>query len=121
MRFIVVAEPASQYQTWLAHQAQPASAPPDAVAEAGSRFYLAQTCANCHAIKGTSAVANAAPDLTHVGGRTQLAAGVIPNTPQNLARWLRNPQAIKPGCQMPNFALDDERVTQLVAYLEGLR
>ncbi|HEY2585638.1 MAG TPA: cytochrome c oxidase subunit II [Tepidisphaeraceae bacterium] len=121
MRFTVVAEPEPQYRAWLAHQAQPGSAPADALAEAGRRFYFAQTCANCHAVKGTSAVANAAPDLTHVASRTELAAGVIPNTPQNLARWLRNPQAIKPGCQMPNFTLDDEHLTQLVAYLEGLR
>jgi cytochrome c oxidase subunit 2 len=121
MRFMVVAEPVPQYEAWLAQQAQPASTPAGALAEAGRRFYFAQTCANCHAIKGTGAVANAAPDLTHVASRTQLAAGVIPNTPQNLARWLRNPQAIKPGCQMPNFTLDDERLTQLVAYLEGLQ
>lgn len=121
MRFTVVAEPASQYEAWLAHQSQPATAPAGTLAEEGRRFFFAQTCANCHAIKGTSAVANAAPDLTHLASRAQLAAGVIPNTPQDLARWLRDPQAIKPGCLMPNFTLNDEQVTQLVAYLEGLQ
>ena len=121
MRFIVVAEPVPQFDKWLSHQWQPASAPHGAVAEAGRKFFFAQTCANCHAIGGTSAVADAAPDLTHLASRAQLAAGVIPNTPQNLERWLRDPQAIKPGCLMPNFTLNDEQATQLVAYLEGLR
>ena len=50
-----------------------------------------------------------------------LAAGLIANNPENLARWLHNPQAIKPGCQMPNFSLDDAQLTQLVDYLEGLK
>jgi cytochrome c oxidase subunit 2 len=121
MRFIVVAESAPQYDAWLARQAHPAIAPSGAAAQAGERFFFKQTCANCHAIGGTGAVANAAPDLTHVATRRQLAAGIIPNTRQDLARWLRNPQQIKPGCLMPNFSLDDEQVTQLVAYLEGLR
>ena len=46
---------------------------------------------------------------------------MIPNTPDNLARWLRDPQQVKPGCLMPNFSLNEDQVTQLVAYLEGLR
>jgi cytochrome c oxidase subunit 2 len=121
MRFTVVAEPSPQYDTWLAHQAQPASAPVGAAAEKGRLFFFTQTCANCHAIKGTTAIANAGPDLTHLASRTELGAGIIPNTPQNLARWLRDPQAIKPRCQMPNFTLNDEQLTQLVDYMEGLQ
>ena len=121
MRFVVVAEPEPQYQAWLTHQIQPAPDPAGAPALAGRNFFFSQTCANCHAIGGTSAIANAAPDLTHVASRSQLAAGVISNTPEALARWLRDPQQIKPGCQMPNFGLNENQVTQLVAYLEGLR
>lgn len=121
MRFVVVAESAPQYEAWLVRQAQPAPPPSGALAQAGSSIFFGQTCANCHAIGGTSAVANAAPDLTHLATRSQLAAGVIPNTSENLARWLRNPQQVKPGCQMPNFGLKEEQVTQLVAFLEGLR
>lgn len=121
MRFTVVAESGPRYETWLAQQTRPAGSPSSADAQAGRKIFFAQTCANCHAIGGTNAVANAAPDLTHVASRSDLAAGVIPNTPQNLAAWLRNPQQIKPGCQMPNFNFNEEQVTQLVAYLEDLR
>jgi len=121
MRFIVVAEPEPQYTAWLSHQVQPAPAPAGATALAGQSFFLAQTCANCHAVGGTSAVANAAPDLTHLASRSQLAAGVVPNTPDDLTRWLQDPQRIKPGCQMPNFNLNENQLNQLVAYLEGLQ
>jgi cytochrome c oxidase subunit 2 len=121
MRFIVIAEPESQFKQWLGHQARPAEDPIAGSAQAGKNFFFAQTCANCHAIGGTTAVRTAGPDLTHLTSRRQLAAGLMDNTPQNLARWLKNPQQLKPGCQMPNFSLTDEQVTQLVAYLEELR
>jgi cytochrome c oxidase subunit 2 len=121
MRFTVVAEDEQSFQDWLAHHAKPASIPTAPTAKAGMDTFFAQTCANCHAIGGTTAVANAAPDLTHLASRRDLGAGVISNTPQNLAQWLRNPMRIKPGCQMPNFNFGDEQIDQLVAYLETLR
>jgi cytochrome c oxidase subunit 2 len=105
---------------WLARQVQTALPPAQPAALAGRNLFFTQTCVNCHAISGTSAIANAAPDLTHIATRRQLAAGVIPNSPDNLALWLRNPQVVKPGCKMPNFGLSDDQVNQLVSYLEGL-
>ena len=121
MRFIVIAESPDEYNNWLVRQTPVAHAPVGALAEAGRSLFFAQTCINCHAIGGTSAVADAAPDLTHLATRRQLAAGVITNSPYNLALWLRNPQDVKPGCKMPNFNLNDEQVTQLTAYLEGMK
>jgi cytochrome c oxidase subunit 2 len=121
MRFIVVAEPQPQFKQWLERQARPAANPVNESAQAGKTFFVAQTCANCHAVRGSTADATAGPDLTHLASRRQLAAGLMDNTPQNLARWLKNPQKLKPGCQMPNFSLTDEQVTQLVVYLEELR
>ncbi|MEA2711836.1 MAG: cytochrome c oxidase subunit [Phycisphaerales bacterium] len=121
MRFVVVAEDEQQYQTWLTHQARPAPTPTSAAAIAGRDIFFAQTCANCHAIGGTNAIANAAPDLTHFATRRDLAAGVVPNTRDNLTRWLRKPDQIKPGCKMPNFNFNDAQLDQLVAYLETLQ
>ena len=121
MRFLVIAEPEPQYKRWLDSQARPTEGAANDIAQAGRNLFFAQTCANCHAIAGTSAFATAGPDLTHLAGRRLLAAGLLDNTPQNLARWLRNPQQIKPGCQMPDFNLNEGQVTELVAYLEGLR
>ena len=121
MRFIVIAEDESQYQTWLTHQSEMAPIPTSPAAKAGMNIFFAQTCANCHAISGTSAVANAAPDLTHLATRRDLAAGVISNTPENLRRWLADPQQIKPGCKMPNFGFNNDQLDHLLAYLETLR
>jgi cytochrome c oxidase subunit 2 len=121
MRFTVVAEPEAQFQQWIKHQSLAADKPSTDAARPGERFFFAQTCANCHAVAGTSAAATAGPDLTHLAGRKQLAAGLLDNTPANLARWLKDPQKIKPGCLMPNFSLSDDQVSQISAYLEGLR
>ena len=55
-----------------------------------------------------------------VGG-TKIAAGVLDNTPENLAAWLRNPQAVKPGNHMPNLDLTDSQINELVAYMEILK
>ena len=78
MRFIVIAEPESQFKLWLEHQARPAQNPTTESSQAGKNFFFAQTCANCHAIGGTSAVAaTAGPDLTHLANRKQLAAGIV--------------------------------------------
>jgi len=121
MRFIVVAEPEAQYQAWLAVQAKPAQGPESTIALAGRSFVVAQTCLNCHEIRGTSAAASAGPDLTHVASRRQLGAGVMENTPETLERWLANPEAYKPGCKMPNFTMNHEQLQQVTAYLESLR
>ena len=61
------------------------------------------------------------PDLTHVGSRRRIAAGILDNTPENLARWIRDPQAIKPGALMVVPDLDDDTIQLLVAYLQALK
>jgi cytochrome c oxidase subunit II len=74
----------------------------------------------CHAVQGTPAQARKAPDLTHVASRKRLAAGSIRNTPQELAAWIADPQAIKPGVNMPAHPLPPGDLQALVAYLETL-
>lgn len=118
MRVRVTAEPAAQFQTWLQQQQQSVSM----TGSLGERVFLQNTCINCHAIRGLPATARVGPDLTHVGSRATLGAGVIDNTPDNLAAWIRNPQAIKPGVLMPAFqGLNDADLKALDDYLESLR
>ncbi len=117
----VFAEPRAQFDAWVAQQAQPATAPTNATAQRGAQLFIAQACGNCHAVRGTANPGGVAPDLTHVGSRTTLAAGAITNTPANLQRWLHNPQDIKPGANMPTFKLSDDDVNALATYLEGLK
>jgi cytochrome c oxidase subunit 2 len=120
MSFYVFAQQRAAYQTWLAGvQAQPAS-PSSGGAAAGKKLFMSSQCSSCHRIAGTAAQGTVGPDLTHVAGRTTLASLTIPNTPKQLAAWIRNPQAIKPGTRMPDLGLSPGDVSQLVAYLETL-
>ena len=120
MRFLVIAQPQSEFDAWAAHQAQPA-APSSGPEERGRQIFLEMTCANCHAIQGVSTVTNVAPDLTHLASRRTLGAGAAQNTPADLARWLKNPQAIKPACRMPNLNLPTPQVNDLLSFFEGLK
>ena len=54
--------------------------------------------------------ASVGPDLTHFASRRQLGAGIADNTPENLRRWLADPQQVKPGVKMPDFKFTDEQV-----------
>jgi cytochrome c oxidase subunit 2 len=78
-------------------------------------------CSSCHTIRGTDAIGDVGPDLTHVASRTTLAAGTIPNDPADLAEWIRDPQHVKPGNKMPQIQLSDADRAALVAYLESLK
>jgi len=121
MRFLVVAEEPADFEAWQAAQTRPALAPESGPAQQGSAVFQQMTCVNCHAINGTPAVARVGPDLTHFASRKQFGGGINENTPDNLRRWLRNPQAVKPGVKMPNFNLTDDQLTELVSYFETLK
>jgi cytochrome c oxidase subunit II len=117
MRIRIVAEPREQFDAWAAQQAGPATL----AGAPGQQLFVRNTCVNCHTIRGVSA-ANVGPDLTHLGSRATLGAGVIDNTPDNLRRWIRDASSIKPGVLMPAFAdLSEAELNALVDYLEGLR
>jgi cytochrome c oxidase subunit 2 len=61
------------------------------------------------------------PDLTHVGSRRRIAAGILDNTPENLERWIRYPQQVKPGSLMQVQEMDDETARLIVEYLQSLK
>ena len=74
-------------------------------------------CSSCHVVPGVRAarglVGPPRPDFQH---RVYIA-GAVPNTPANLIRWIRAPQAIQPGTAMPNTGVTDEDARHLAAYL----
>jgi cytochrome c oxidase subunit 2 len=121
MSFWVFVDSASGFHSWLAHEAAPASPPRNAAARAGQRAFMTSNCASCHQIRGTGSTATVGPDLTHIAGRTSIAALTLPDTPGALASWIHNPQAIKPGDRMPDLGLQSNSVSDLVSYLEQLR
>lgn len=121
MGLLVIAEPPAQYEAWVQGQRAPAAEPQGAQAVRGKELFQSASCAMCHAIQGTVANAQHAPDLTHVASRQTLAAGTLPNTAQDLASWIRDPQKHKPGTNMPATPLSTEDLAALVAYLGGLK
>ena len=78
-------------------------------------------CSACHTIPGVRG-ANAAigPSLDRLGRRVYVA-GVLPNSPFELARWIRAPDVVKPGTGMPNANVTERDATDMVAYLYQLR
>jgi cytochrome c oxidase subunit 2 len=82
---------------------------------------MQSSCSLCHTIQGTHAQATIGPDLTHLAGRGTLAAGSLPNTPENLSSWILDPQHIKPGVRMPGTAMSPQDLRALVAYLTSLQ
>jgi cytochrome c1 len=59
------------------------------------------------------------PPLVHFAHRT-IIAGLLPNTPANLVRWVQYPQQVVPGNAMPNGGLDDQQARDVAAYLYTL-
>jgi cytochrome c1 len=78
-------------------------------------------CAACHVIPGVrGADGKVGPPLTGIGSRIMIA-GQVPNTPDNLIRWIRDPQAIEPGTAMPNLGVSEPTARDIAAYLYTLR
>jgi cytochrome c oxidase subunit II len=121
MALEVFVQPHAAFTTWLRNQEKPAPTPASALEAAGEQVFMNSQCESCHTIAGTSARGAIGPNLTHVGSRTSLASDTIRNTPKNLAAWIRDPQAIKPGVVMPDLGVSPRQVSELVAYLESLR
>ncbi|HEV3085526.1 MAG TPA: cytochrome c oxidase subunit II [Gemmataceae bacterium] len=115
----VVVDSPRDFERWLENERKPAIA--DTQVSAGRSAFLAQSCINCHRVRGTAAQGGYAPDLTHLMSRQTLASGMIPNTPENLRRWVADPQPIKPGCLMPAFGLGEREREDIVRYLLTLR
>ncbi len=138
MKFRVVVERQSEFDEWLLAQADPAHEPVSPLQVRGSELFRTAGCSGCHA---TSAIMNLTPDgsqlkgrrgpnLTHIASRGRLAAGELPQTPENLRAWISDPGSIKPGNIMategkpytdPDSALSEQDISALVAYLRALK
>ncbi|MEA3216996.1 MAG: cytochrome c oxidase subunit [Acidimicrobiia bacterium] len=121
MRLRVVVDEPAAFAAWADAERASANPATDAAAQRGREVLQSTACAGCHTVRGTDARGDLGPDLTHVGSRATIGAGVLPNNPQNVADFIRRPQDIKPGNVMPPVPLSDGQVNDLVAYLESLQ
>ncbi|MEY9185511.1 cytochrome c oxidase subunit 2 [Bradyrhizobium sp. USDA 326] len=121
MALLVIAETQDDFDQWAAAQRQAAARPPDEETAAGLQTFLAKPCAACHTIRGTAAAGTTGPDLTHVGSRRTIAAGLFETTRGSLAAWIADPQTIKPGNNMPMVPLTPDELRAVSAYLASLK
>lgn len=123
MRMRLIAHTQAGFDQWLANEARPAvePLPGDSALALGKQLVTTGACAGCHTIRGTAMAQHIGPDLTHIGRRRTLAAGIMENDAESLHRWLHNPPEVKPGSKMPNLNLTDQQITYISAYLQSLQ
>jgi cytochrome c oxidase subunit 2 len=142
MRFKVIVDPPDKFDQWVqAYKLGPNPAAAQAVGvanvtQAPAAFSL---CLGCHRINGVTQTSSGGaiapqvtgmqgaetngPNLTLLGCRTTIGAGILSNTPDNLKKWLEDPGAVKPGnfmaTQIKKGTLKPDQINELVTYLEG--
>lgn len=89
---------------------------------ARGRLALTQyACQACHVIPGiTGSDVHVGPPLEGLASRAMIA-GSLPNTPDNLVRWIRDPQAVDPQTAMPDMGVSEEHARDMAAYLATLK
>jgi cytochrome c oxidase subunit 2 len=118
----VYAQSPEDFAAWIEQQKKPANQDlsGDAAAAEGQTVFMHSACINCHTVAGTVATGRFGPDLTHMESRDTIASGPIQNTPENLRKWIADPNSMKPGVLMPSMHLNDHDLDVITAYLTTL-
>lgn len=120
MAFPVVVMDPPALNSWLEARRLPSRGTDDA--GPGRAVFLSQDCGDCHRVAGTQARGDAGPDLSHVGSRLTIGAGLVENDEQSLARFVAHSASLKPASRMPAYTdLSPEELAGLAAWLKGLQ
>jgi cytochrome c oxidase subunit 2 len=132
MRTRVLALEPSAYEAWLTDQQQGAPVPVEGTQEwDGLQVFQNKGCTLCHTVRfedeSVSLVVSAdafnGPDLTHFASRDVFAGAILPEEGQSkaeaLKEWLADPPSVKPGSFMPNLALTEQEIDDLIVWLES--
>lgn len=133
MKFRVIVDEPGDFAQWAANER---SAVAGSMTDPGPAAMLAGGCVACHKIDfpGSPFQQRLGPILTHIGSRTTIAAGILDNTPENMAHWIKYSPEVKPGSTMPCHRMpteddpaegcvpvSDENLQTIVAYLQSLK
>jgi cytochrome c oxidase subunit 2 len=122
MAFYVAVVTPEEFERWLREQRQPAHRLANDASARGYELFQRGGCARCHAIRGTDAAGTLGPDLTHVGSRRSLGAGLLRNHIGTMAGWIGGAQDLKPGNRMPSINLyTGEELRELSLWLGSLQ
>jgi cytochrome c len=87
-------------------------------AQNGRQLFTAKGCTGCHQIPSVPAKPSlTGPLLNNMALRPTIAGEQIQNTPENMAKWIQNPPALKPGTAMPALGLNDQEAQDLAAFV----
>jgi len=131
MRFRVVVESQEEFEAWVESFQQPTIevVSSDPLASQGRTLFASKGCIGCHSVgnyaEGVSYGQPNFPNLTNFGQRHTVGAGLLEANLENVAAWIMDPQAIKPGNYMPTLWQEDdpnreEEATAIAAYLLSL-
>lgn len=121
MKMRLIAHEPEDFERWLENESRPAVEPTDSAVAYGQQLVTAGVCAACHIIEGTGAqFGRLGPNLTHIARRSTIAAGILENNAENLARWIEDAPSVKPGALMPPPGLSEQEIQYIVAYLQTL-
>ncbi|WP_149036565.1 cytochrome c oxidase subunit II [Aurantiacibacter atlanticus] len=141
MGFVTLAHDAAAWEEWWTARTTPipaaaeqdvpgdlpALATPAPIADVpdgpdGRELFMASGCAACHRVAGTEANGLTGPDLTYIGSRLSLGAGILPNNRGTMIGWIGDSQSIKPGNRMPSYdMLSAEELEAIAIWLEQQR
>ncbi len=122
MSYMVIADQPVDFDRWMTRRRGGAGLTSTSdLADRGELVFTREACAGCHTVRGTQATGTVGPDLSDFGGRSWIGSATVANTPANLARWITDPERIKPGNLMPPTPLSPDDRDAIVAYLEGLK
>src|SRR5207253_10071626 len=119
------------FQSWVTRMKTPAEPDSGSVEAQGKQIFTTHACIACHTLTGTTAAGQVGPNLTRVGARHYVGAGILPMTAFNVALWITHPSALKPGAKMPGIkegaagfpptGLTWQQAQAVAAYLVSLR
>jgi cytochrome c oxidase subunit 2 len=122
MDVLVIVQTPGDFGRWLARRQSFVQEPTNEEEARGAVVFQREACAGCHTISGTAAHGTVGPDLSDLGERSTLGAGVLDNTLDNLQSWIDDAPSFKPGIVMPSFrSLAPDDIRALAVYLESLK
>jgi len=83
----------------------------------GEAMFIQYGCGGCHRLAHVRKASGAVgPSLNGIGARAMIA-GKLANRPDNLERWIRDPQAVSPGTEMPDLDVGRRDSRDMAAFL----
>jgi cytochrome c oxidase subunit 2 len=119
MAFPVVVMERGEFETWIEARRDPSAGTENNVD--GRALFFREDCGSCHRVAGTRAQGSAGPDLSHIGSRLSIGAGLLDNNHESLARFIVHPGSLKSGSQMPASPhLAGVEAAGIATWLKGL-